>query len=528
MRSPDDANTTRTGFFVAISLMIAAIVATGGGCARRHTPDDTVVVLIDVQVKDPDPRFAYTSSDLKLSKLVASGLTAVDTPDMVPRLDLARAVNVTTPLDVYVTLKGGLRFNDGSPLTADDVAWTFTSAMGPALGSLSRKWFNDRYEWVRAEGPLTVHFKLKAPLATLMTDLDYGIVSHKAAGPDGRFANGKVVGAGPYRVTSISPTRIRYERNDYYYGAKPELRYLDIRTVRDANARLVMLIGGSADLAQNVVRYDLLDVIARRDRVAVDSAPSAILTYMLLNNTSKPLDDLRVREAIALALDREEIIRARFGGRAVLATGLLAPSVAGYEGDVTRWDHDAARAKALLDEAGFPDPDGDGPRPRLTLSYKASSDQFRVSIARLVAAQLARVGIAVELRSFEFATFFADIKKGNYQLAMMQTSDIGGPDFYHTFFHSSEITSPEHPDGYNRWHYKNAEIDRLTDEGRAELDAGKRAVIYTEVQQIIARDVPIIPMWHEDNVALTGAGVHGYTILPNARLAGLATVTKGP
>jgi peptide/nickel transport system substrate-binding protein len=252
--------------------------------------------------------------------------------------------------------------------------------------------------------------------------------------------------------------------------------------------------------------------------------PSVLLTYLLLNNQSKPLDDVRVREAIALAIDRPAIVAAKFGGRAALATGLLPPGHWAYNADVPRWEHDPARARSLLDEAGLR-PDADGVRLRLV--YKTSSDDFRVAVARLIASQLRDVGIAVEVRPFEFATFFRDIKQGNYELASMQSSEITEPDFYYFYFDSSRIPSQQDPDGGNRWRYSNPELDRVVEAGRREMDPTRRKPLYGEAQRIVARDLPIVPLWHENNVVLSNVDVQGYTIVPNARFVGLTDVTKG-
>jgi peptide/nickel transport system substrate-binding protein len=303
---------------------------------------------------------------------------------------------------------------------------------------------------------------------------------------------------------------------------------VEIKFVRDAAARLLMVVGGSADLIQNAIRPDLVAAIRDRPRVRVQTSPGAILTYLMMNNDDPVLGRREVRQAIAFAIDRPAIIRAKFGGLAVLATGLLAPMNWAYIGDVPRYDHDLARARQLLDDAGLRDPDGDGPLPRLHLVYKTSADTFRVAIARTIAAQLSEVGIAVEVRSFEFATFFADIKKGAYQIASMQTTDITDPDFYFMYFHSSWIPTPANPDGFNRWRYRNAQVDRLTTSGREEIDQDRRKQLYAEVQRQVATDVPVVPLWHEDNIVLTNASVQGYTITPNARLIGLRNVTKLP
>jgi len=508
------------------ALPLVALAAAAIGCAprTRRTPDDTVVVVIQSPMTTADPRLQVTNYDSKLTRIVASGLTAVDTPDMIPRLELASNIAQVDDRTIDVTLRDDARFSDGSPVTAADVAGTYMDVLAPESTSASHKTLSDRFSSVEAIDPRVARFHLKAPLATFRSDIDFGIVSFHGGAPRA----GQAIGAGPYRLRELTQAAAFLERNPYYFGAKPKLPNVEIKFVQDAAARLLMLVGGSADLIENGVRLDLVAAVRDRPRVHVETSPSVLLTYLMMNNDDKLLADRRVRRALALALDRPAIITAKLGGLAVPATGLLPPSHWAYWGDVPRWDHDLAAARRLLDEAGYPDPDGDGPLPRFHLVYKTSADAFRVAIARVIAAQLAEVGIAVEVRSFEFATFFADVKKGAYQIASMQTTDITEPDFYFMYFHSSWIPTPDNPDGFNRWRYRNAEVDRLTMAGREELDRDKRIQIYAEVQRLVAEDVPIVPLWHEDNVVLSNIDIQGYTITPNARLIGLRDVTKRP
>ncbi len=463
-----------------------------------------------------DPRYAISNWDGKLTKLVNPGLTAVDTETLEPRLELASKLTAVDPLTWDVEVRADAKFPDGTPVLAKDVAWTYQSMLDPKSDSLFHKGFTERFTSVDPISERVVRFHLREPLATFQTDIDIGIVSE----------SGK--GAGAYVVRELTTTHVLLDASPTYYGPKPKVPHVEIKFVRDASARLLMLVGGSADVIQNGVRLDLLDDVRERPRVHLDTSPSVFLTYLMMNNADPILRDQRVRQAIALAIDRPAIIAAKFGGRAVLATGLLPPGHWAYNADVAHWNRDLAKAKALLDEAGFPDPDGAGPKPRMRLVYKTSSDAFRVSVARVIAAQLAEVGLEIEVRPFEFATFFSDVKKGTYQLASMQTSEITEPDFYYMYFNSSRIPSPENPDGGNRWRYQSPEVDRLTVAGRHELDREKRRGIYGEVQRHVAQDVPIVPLWHEDNVVLSNVDVQGYTISPNARLAGLVTAWKQP
>jgi peptide/nickel transport system substrate-binding protein len=517
--------TSRTNANTVALLGILAAAAIACAPRSRRTPDDTIVVLIESAMTTSDPRQAVTSYDSKLGKLVASGLTAVDTESLIPRLELAESIVQIDPLTIDVTVRGDARFSDGTPVTAADVAGTYASVLSPDSPSASHKMLGDRLFRVEAAGPRVARFHLKAPLATFASDVDFGIV----ACPGGVAPSpGRTIGAGPYVLSELTSTAARLAPNPYYFGARPRLPRVEIKFVRDAAARLLMLVGGSADLIQNAVRLDLVSAVRDEPRVRVASSPSVILTYLMMNNDDPVLSDRRVRQAIALALDRPAIIRGKLGGLALPATGLLPPMHWAYTGEVPRWDHDLVAARRLLDEAGLRDRDGDGPLPRLRLVYKTSADAFRVAIARTIAAQLAEVGLAVEVRSFEFATFFADIKKGAYQLASMQTTEITDPDFYFMYFHSSWIPTPGNPDGFNRWRYRSPEIDRLTLAGREALDRDDRKRIYAEVQRRVAQDVPVVPLWHEDNLALTNIDLTGYTMTPNARLIGLLNVTKRP
>ena len=234
-----------------------------------------------------------------------------------------------------------------------------------------------------------------------------------------------------------------------------------------------------------------------------------------------------MRRAIAYAIDRDTIIHTKLRDRAVAATGMLPTFHWAYEKDVATYDFDPAKAKQLLDEAGYPDPDGDGPELRFTLVYKTSSNKLRVAVANVIASMLRQVGIGVELRVNEFATFFADVKKGNFQLALMQIPEISEPDLYTNFFDSERIPTRDNLDaGGNRVRYRNPEIDRLVIEGRRTLDRAGRKRVYSQIQKILARDLPVISLWHEDNIVAMRKNVAGFVMLPTAQLSNLDKVYK--
>ena len=171
------------------------------------------------------------------------------------------------------------------------------------------------------------------------------------------------------------------------------------------------------------------------------------------------LKDKRVRQAIAYAVDRQAIVEYLRRGLAQPAVGVLSPVAWAFEPDVPQFPHDVERAKQLLEEAGYPDPDGDGPLPRLRLSLKTSTDEFFRLQATVIQQDLGMAGIEVDVRSYEFATFYADVLSGNVQMYTLQWVGVTDPDMLRRLYHSKQVP----PSGFNRAYYSNPEVDRLID-----------------------------------------------------------------
>jgi peptide/nickel transport system substrate-binding protein len=232
-----------------------------------------------------------------------------------------------------------------------------------------------------------------------------------------------------------------------------------------------------------------------------------------------------VRHAVGYAIDRDAITSYLRRDLARPATGLIPPQAWAYEPDIFTFTHDPARAMQLLDEAGYPDPDGpDGPLPRLTLSLKIStSEEIRLQ-STVIQEDLRRVGIHLDLRSYEFATVFADILKGNFQ--MMSLIWVGGavidPDILRRVFHSTQVP----PLGFNRGYYMNPETDRLLDLATAALTEPERRGYYGAVQKIIAEDAPYIPIWNRVNVMLAQPNLDGLRMTATAHFAALKDVKR--
>jgi peptide/nickel transport system substrate-binding protein len=488
-----------------------------------------LVVLTETAPVSIDPRFVSGAYDFKLSRLVYAPLVSVDNDTLEPKMELAESVLPSSPTEWDVTLKEA-QFSDGRSVTADDVIYTVEAMRDPKILSvLKQRFIDDGLVEIHALDDHHLRFVLSHPHAPFITDLDFGILARPRGEAQKAALPAVPIGAGPFILDSRVGETWRFVANPRYFRGVPRASRLTVRTIRDDNSRLLALVGGSGDLTQNTISPLLIDAVAAQPRLKVETGRSSVYTYLGLNCDDPILKDSRVRRAIAYAIDRSLIVHTKLQDRALIATGMLPTFHWAYAGPpkVTDYPYDPARAKQLLDEAGYRDPDGDGPRPRFSLTYKTSSNKFRVAVARVIISMLADVGIEVELRPYEFGTFFADVKKGNFQLFMMQVPEIAEPDLYTRFFATKFIPTRENLDeGHNRVRYRNPALDRLLEAGRRELDREKRKAIYSEVQAILARDVPVVSLWHEDNVAAMRREVEGFRIVPTAQLSSLAVTGK--
>ena len=211
-------------------------------------------------------------------------------------------------------------------------------------------------------------------------------------------------------------------------------------------------------------------------------------------------------------------------GLARPAVGLVTSLAWAHEPDVFQFTHDPARAERLLDEAGYPDPDGDGPLPRLRLTMKISNnEEYRVQ-STVIQQDLKNVGIDLELRSYEFATMFADVLNGNFQVTGLQWvgGSVGDPDILRRVYHSSQMP----PVGFNRGRFSNPEVDRLIDLASVTVADDERKKYYSAVQRLVAEEAVYIPIWSRINAVVARPGVTGVRINPIGDFQALARATK--
>src|SRR5207302_1127247 len=217
------------------------------------------------------------------------------------------------------------------------------------------------------------------------------------------------------------------------------------------------------------------------------------LSYLAFNLRDPILKDVRVRQALAFAIDRRPMLQYLSRGFARPADSVLPPESWAYNAEVAHYAYDPERARQLLQQAGYSAVNG----VRFHLTMKTSTEESTRLMAAVLQQQLRDVGIALDIRTFEFATFYSDVVKGAFQIYSLRW--IGGnedPDIFEHVFHSASFP----PKRANRSYYVNSQVDALIDKGRRELDQRKRKEIYFQLQQVLAEDVPYVHLWYLDNV----------------------------
>ncbi len=496
---------------VACSLLLCV------ACAKKPDPN-TVVVLIESSPTNLDPRVGLDAQSERIDDLLFDSLVRRDEHfDLKPWL--AERWEIPDPLTYVFHLRQGVKFHDGTPLTSRDVKWTLDSLLTGKIRS-SKAAAYSKVGSVDAPDAATVVIHLKEPQASLLWNLSDGAIGIVPYG-SGESFNQRPIGSGPFRFVSAAQEKdVVIERNPDYWAEKAKLERVEFKVIPDATTRALELRKHSADVAINSLTADTVLALRKDPGLEVMQAPGTIYAYMALNLRDPVLKDVRVRQAMAHAIDVQPIIEYLFRGEAQPAYSILPPEHWAYDGDVKRYPYDPAKARQLLDEAGYRAKDG----VRFRITMKSSTDETTRLMAAVLQQQLREVGIAMDIRTFEFATFFSDITKGAYQMYSMRW--IGGnqdPDIFEYVFDSASFP----PKRANRTFYSNPRVDELIREGRTTLEQEKRKEIYAEVQQIVAVDLPYINLWYLDNVLVHTRRVRGIEMNPAGNYDFLRTAEVG-
>lgn len=493
------------------TLLVATFILSSCNSSSRLPAPGTVNFLIEFAPINLDPRFSADAQAQFIDGLIFSSLVAHDeNMNIVP--DAAQSWEMPNPLTFVFHLRPGLKFHDGRPLTSSDVKYTFDTILSGVpsptglVQSTKRSSFED-ISSVNSPDPLTVIFHLKEPRASFLWDMArpaIGIVP-KGSATDIRL---HPIGSGPFRFVSMTTDEeVDLDRNPDYYGytngspavaadGKP-VEHVRFRVVPDAVVRALELRKGSADIGGvNSLIPDMVVALKKDKNIAVDDEPGTALVYIAFNFSDPILAHREVRQALDYATDRASIIRYLLHGQARIAWGVLPPNSWANNPNLHPRPYDPARAEQMLDAAGFRrGPDG----VRFHLTLKTSTDEAPRLLGETLADEWKKVGVALTLQPLESATFFSDINHGSFQMYTLRW--LGGnndPSFFQFVFSSAHMP----PNGYNRGHYSNPEVDTLITQASTEMDREKQKAIDWKIQEILYDDEPYLNLWFNDTVCV--------------------------
>ena len=483
-------------------------------CSQPSDPN-TLVMIIESSPTNLDPRVGIDAQSERVDQLIFDDLLEHD-----EHLNVAPALadrwEIPDPLTYVFHIHHDVKFHDGRPLTSRDVKWTFDSLLQGKIRSTKAAVYRF-VDHIDAPDSDTVVFHLKEPSSTFLWNLSggsIGIVPYSSGDEMTRHP----IGSGPFSFVSAETDKeVILQRNDAYWGEKPHLARVRFAVVPDATTQALELRKGSADLTINSpMPPDTVLTLERNPALTVQRGAGTRLAYLAFNLRDPILKDVKVRQAIAYAMDRRPMIQYLWRGQAQPARSVLPPQSWAYNDDVPRYDYDPVKARQLLDAAGYPVVNG----VRFHVAMKTSTDENTRLMVAVLQQQLRDVGIALDIRSFEFATFFSDVTHGAFQLYGLRW--IGGnedPDIFEYAFHSAKFP----PNGANRSFYSNSRLDELIDHARREINQTIRKQDYAEVQRILATDLPYINLWYLDNLVVHTKRVRNVTLNPSGNYNFLKT-----
>lgn len=510
--------------------LLAWLVASGcenasqqDSTSRTPQADSTLTpvlrVGIPVNPTELDPRLSSDAWSEKISQLIFRSLyrrgpSGRLEPDLVA--DLQQPDDHTW----HLTLKPEVRFHNGRLLTSQDVRATLEYIQDPTHASIRRESLAD-LERIETPDPQTLVLHLRAPSAPFLEALTVGIVSAQDCAQSPAELRKHLTGTGPFRfVRHLRDQEVVLERVAPVSRASGLAQRLHFKIIPDPTVRLLELLQGGVDLVQNDVPPALVRAMAERPGIRLLTQAGVQVRYLAFNPQDPILADARVRKAIALGLDREAIVNARFGALATLAGGLLPPASFAYDAALEPMPYDPVRARALLTEAGWPErPDG---QPRFRLVQKTSQDEVGQSLARIYQDQARALGIAWSIQPSEWGAFYRDIQAGSFQIYGLTAVGFNDPDYLSFLLHSQR----QPPNGGNRVRLRDPELDRLLDLARRLLPPELRRPLYQEAQRRALDTGVYLPLWYERNVALMQASLEGYFLTPAGDLQGLLQARK--
>jgi peptide/nickel transport system substrate-binding protein len=491
-----------------ILVVLASMILLFTGCGEKSGTKkvkEELIIAQDGESKSLDIHQGNDGFSLRANRLIYSRLVEAD-ENMQIHPGLAESWQQLDDKTMQFKLRKGIKFHNGDDFTAEDVKFSFERMMNsPRIAFVLPP-----IERIDVVDDYTVNIVTKTPFGPLLAHLSHpalGMVSKKLLTENPEALKEKPIGTGSYKFKEwIYGDKLVLEKNEDFYDKNERgLKYIIFKNVVEASNRAIGLETGEIDIATPISSVDE-ENIKNNPKLQLLTKPSISYTYIGMNMTKAPLNDIRVRKAINYAIDKQAIIDVILNGNGKIATSPIAPGVFGFTDKTKNYEYNVEKAKELMKEAGYEN--------GFTTSMLVFSGEANTQTAEIVQAYLKEIGIDLKIEIVEVSAYWDMTERGVHNLFLGSWGVVTGDADYglYAMYHSSAKGGAG-----NRDFYENEEVDELLDKAKTEIDPETRKKLYEEAQILIVNDAPDVMLYNRNLTVgaqkyIKGLGIHPVTL----------------
>lgn len=491
-----------------ILIVLASMILLFTGCGEKNGAKkvkEELIIAQDGESKSLDIHQGNDGFSLRANRLIYSRLVEAD-ENMQIHPGLAESWQQLDDKTMQFKLRKGIKFHNGDDFTAEDVKFSFERMMkSPRIAFVLPP-----IERIDVVDDYTVNIVTKTPFGPLLAHLSHpalGMVSKKLLTENPEALKEKPIGTGSYKFKEwIYGDKLVLEKNEDFYDKNERgLKYIIFKNVVEASNRAIGLETGEIDIATPISSVDE-ENIKNNPKLQLLTKPSISYTYIGMNMTKAPLNDIRVRKAINYAIDKQAIIDVILNGNGKIATSPIAPGVFGFTDKTKNYEYNVEKAKELMKEAGYEN--------GFTTSILVFSGEANTQTAEIVQAYLKEIGIDLKIEIVEVSAYWDMTERGVHNLFLGSWGVVTGDADYglYAMYHSSAKGGAG-----NRDFYENEKVDELLDKAKTEIDPETRKKLYEEAQILIVNDAPDVMLYNRNLTVgaqkyIKGLGIHPVTL----------------
>lgn len=501
-----------------LSILIASIMLLLTACGSSNNSGeksdgdenagkDQIVLAQSADPKSLDPYGTTDTPAGRITTQVFETLVARDEEgNIVPAL--AESWDIVDDSTYVFHLRKGVKFHNNEEFKASDVEFSFKKISESPHASSVRATID--FENSKAVDDYTFEMKMTEPFGPILNHLCHqvmAIVNEKAYTEAGDSVSQNPIGTGPYKfVTWKAGDRIELTRFDEYWGEKALTKDVIFRSIPETASRSIEVETGGIDVAIGIQPSEI-ERLESNPNVTIERHAAPSTNFLAMTTNKAPFDNVKVRQAINYAINKQAIIDVVYQGTGMVAKGPMSPTIWGFNEGLEPSEYNPDKAKALLKEAGY--------EGGLNITITTNEDQVRLDISEMIQAQLSEVGINVEIVTLEWGAFIEKVYVGALDMFVLGwTADTGDPDYaLYASFHSSMKG-----EGGNMSFYNNTKVDALLDEGRKSTDEDTRLKAYEEAQKIIWEEVPCVFIQHAEDINAYNSNLKGFKAASDGKL----------